>query len=78
MNASEAAAAMGRIKTEKKASSSAANVAKGRERLQDPAVMAEANRKRAEAQKARWARVREEKAQAASEAQQGAGEAGQE
>lgn len=59
--ASEGARAMGRIKTAKKARSSAANLAAARERLADPDVQAEANRKRSEAQKARWQRVRDEK-----------------
>jgi len=59
-NVSEAAAALGRIRTERKARTSAENAEKARERLQDPEVSAEANRKRSEAQKARWERIRQE------------------
>ena len=55
MEASEAAAALGRIRTEKKARTSAENAAKARETFKDPEAQAEANRKRSEAQKKRWA-----------------------
>ena len=67
MEASEAAAALGRIRTEKKSAASAQNAAKARERFNDPALQAEANRKRSDAQKARWAAVRQAKAENAPE-----------
>jgi len=70
MEASEAAAALGRIKTEKKAASSAANAVKARERLQDPDKQAAANLKRSKAQLERWANVREEKERARQASQQ--------
>jgi len=55
MNTSEAAAALGRIKTEKKARASAINAAKARQRLEDPAIREEVNRRRSEAMKVYWA-----------------------
>jgi len=70
MEASEAAAALGRIKTEKKAASSAANAAKAREQFQDPDKQAAANLKRSKAQLERWASVREEKERARQTLQQ--------
>ena len=71
MEASEAAAALGRIKTEKKAASSAANAVKAREQLQDPDKQAAANLKRSKAQLARWASVREEKQRTSAQRRKG-------